>query len=206
MKRDRTIRAITRIATVVLVACLLGSRRGRLGDEARSEEAEEKLGRSQAQLRTIFEGMGMGVALVDARGRLVESNPTLEEMLGYTGEELRGLHFAEIIHPEDAEEDLRLYEELLRGGLDHYRLEKRYVKKSGELLWGRLTASFLRGDGEETGSNLPLVIGILEDITERKRTEEALKKSEDRFHSLIENAGDAFFVHDLDGRFVDATQ
>ena len=73
----------------------------------------------------------MGVALVDARGRLIKSNPTFEEMLGYTGEELRGLHFAEITYPEDVEEGLRLYGELLRGGLNHYRLEKRYVKKSG---------------------------------------------------------------------------
>lgn len=118
---------------------------------------------------------------------------------------MRGLHFAEITHSEDVEENLRLYGELLRGGLNHYRLEKRYIKKSSEHLLGRLTVSFLRGNGEETGGDLPLAIGMLEDVTERKRTEEALEKSEERFHSLVENAaGDAFFVHDLDGRFVDA--
>jgi PAS domain S-box-containing protein len=68
-----------------------------------------------------------------------------------------------------------------------------------------LTVSLLQGNGE-TGSEPPLTIGMLEDVTERRRAEEALKKSEERFHNLIENAGDAFFVHDLDGRFVDANQ
>ncbi len=204
MRRDRVIGAITGAAAATLVACLLG--RGRLGDEARREEAGEKLRQSEAQLRTIFEGMAVGVALVDARGRLVESNAALEEMLGYTGEELRGLHFAGITHPEDVEADLGLYGELLRGGRNHYRLEKRYVKKSGKLLWGRLTVSLLRRNGEETGGELPLAVSMLEDVTERKRAEEALKKSEEWFHGLVENAGDAFFVHDLDGRFVDANQ
>ena len=161
--------------------------------------------RSEAQLRKIFEGMAIGMALIDAEGRVVESNPALEEMLGYTGEELRGLYFAELGYSGDVAEDPRLYRELLQGGRNHYQLEKRYVKKSGELLWGRLTVSLLRGNGE-TGGEPPLTIGMLEDVTERRRAEEALKKSEERFHNLVENAGDAFFVHDLDGRFVDANQ
>ena len=72
-------------------------------------------------------------------------------------------------------------------------------------MWGCLTVSLLRGNGE-TGSEPPLTIGMLEDVTERRRAGEALKKSEERFHNLVENAGDAFFVQDLDGRFVDANQ
>jgi PAS domain S-box-containing protein len=187
MKRGRVTRAIVEAARGTLVARLLRRRQ------------------SEAQLRRIFEGMAIGVALIDAEGRLVESNPALEEMLGYTGEELRGLYFAELGYSGDTAEDTRLYRELLQGGRNHYQLEKRYVKKSGELLWGRLTVSLLRGNGE-TGSEPPLTIGMLEDVTERRRAEEALTKSEERFHNLVENAGDAFFVHDLDGRFVDANQ
>jgi len=187
MKRGRITRAIVGAAKATLVARLLRRRQ------------------SEAQLRRIFEGMAIGVALIDAEGRLVESNPALEEMLGYTGDELRGLYFAELGYFGDMAEDPRLYRELLQGGRNHYQLEKRYVKKSGELLWGRLTVSLLRGNGE-TGSEPPLTIGMLEDVTERRRAEEALKKSEERFHNLVENAGDAFFVHDLDGRFVDANQ
>jgi diguanylate cyclase (GGDEF)-like protein/PAS domain S-box-containing protein len=187
MKRGRVTRAIVGAARGTLVARLLRRRQ------------------SEAQLRRIFEGMAIGVALIDAEGRLVESNPAFEEMLGYTGGELRGLYFAELGYSGDTAEDSRLYRELLQGGRNHYQLEKRYVKKSGELLWGRLTVSLLRGNGE-TGSEPPLTIGMLEDVTERRRAEEALKKSEERFHNLVENAGDAFFVHDLDGRFVDANQ
>ncbi len=200
MKRDRITRAVAGAAVASLVACFLGRRRGRF------EEAREKLGRSEAQFRTIFEGMAVGVALVDARGRLVESNSALEEMLGYAGDELRGLHFAELTHPEDAEENLKLYEELLRGGRDHYRLEKRYVKKSGELLWGRLTASFLRGSGEEAAGEAsgdpPLAIGILEDVTERRRTEEALRGSEERYRAVIEQSAEGIYLVDAETRRV----
>jgi len=187
MKRGRVTRAIVEAARGTPVARLLRRRQ------------------SEAQLRRIFEGRAIGVVLIDAEGRLVESNPALEEMLGYTGEELRGLYFAEFCYSGDTAEDPRLYRELLQGGRNYYQLEKRYVKKSGELLWGRLTVSLLRGNGE-TGSEPPLTIGMLEDVTERRRAGEALKKSEERFHNLVENAGDAFFVHDLDGRFVDANQ
>jgi PAS domain-containing protein len=92
MKRYRITRAIAVVASSALVACFLGRRRGR------PKEAREKLGGDEAQFRTIFEGMAVGVALVDARGRLVESNSALEEMLGYAGDELRGLHFVELTH------------------------------------------------------------------------------------------------------------
>ncbi len=200
MKRDRITRAVAGAAVVSLVASFLGRRRGR------SEEAREKFGRSEAQFRTIFEGMAVGVALVDARGRLVESNPALEEMLGYDGDELRGFHFVELAHPEDAEENLKLYEELLRGGRDHYRLEKRYVKKSGELLWGRLTVSFLRGSGEEAAGEAsddsPLAIGMLEDVTERRRTEEALRGSEERYRAVVEQSAEGIYLVDAQTRRV----
>ena len=130
----------------------------------------------------------------------MESNPALEKMLGYAGDELRGLHFVELTHPEDAEENLRLYEELLRGGRDHYRLEKRYVKKGGELLWGRLTVSFLRGDGEEADGEAidcsPLAIGMLEDVTERRRTEEALRGSEERYRAEVEQSAEGIYLVD----------
>ena len=183
-----------------LVASLLGRRRGRF------EEAREKLGRSEPQFQTIFEGMAVGMALVDARGRLVEGNPALEEMLGYAGDELHGLHFVELTHPQDAEEHLKLYEELLRGGRDHYRLEKRYVKKSGELLWGRLTVSFLLRSGDEAadeaGGDSPLAIGMLEDVTERRRTEEALRGSEERYRAVVEQSAEGIYLVDAETRRV----
>ena len=200
MKRDRITRAVAGAAVASLVASLLGRRRGRF------EEAREKLGRSEPQFQTIFEGMAVGMALVDARGRLVESNPALEEMLGYAGDELHGLHFVELTHPQDAEEHLKLYEELLRGGRDHYRLEKRYVKKSGELLWGRLTVSFLLRSGDEAadeaGGDSPLAIGMLEDVTERRRTEEALRGSEERYRAVVEQSAEGIYLVDAETRRV----
>jgi len=200
MKRDRITRAVAGAAVASLVASLLGRRRGRF------EEAREKLGRSEPQFQTIFEGMAVGMALVDARGRLVEGNPALEEMLGYAGDELHGLHFVELTHPQDAEEHLKLYEELLRGGRDHYRLEKRYVKKSGELLWGRLTVSFLLRSGDEAadeaGGDSPLAIGMLEDVTERRRTEEALRGSEERYRAVVEQSAEGIYLVDAETRRV----
>lgn len=129
---------------------------------------------SEERFRTMFEKVAIGVALVDGRARIVLSNPSLQQMLGYTAEELQDLPIEQITHPEDLRLDLPLTGELLSGKRDGYQLEKRYVRKDGRILWGRLTASLIRrGNPAET-----LCIGMVEDITARKQAEQAIRKSQ----------------------------
>ena len=121
------------------------------------------------RFRTIFNSAAIGIAVVDvATGRVVDSNATLHTLLGYTAEELHRLNFAELTYPPDLDADLALFNELVTGKRDRYSLEKRYVRKNGTLMWGKLHASVDR-DADGTPR---FGIGMVEDISERKALEE----------------------------------
>jgi PAS domain S-box-containing protein len=140
-------------------------------DQAQQEiqNLQQKLAiaqRTSAQrFRAIFESAAVGMALVDPEGRPVETNPALQKMLGYSAEELRHKSFGEFTHPDDLTADLELYQELQAGERDVYQMEKRYIRKDGVLLWGRLTVSRVRPTDDTDES---LVLGMVEDITERQ--------------------------------------
>jgi diguanylate cyclase (GGDEF)-like protein/PAS domain S-box-containing protein len=145
--------------------------RGVLFDVTDRKRVEEELRENRAKFRTVFERAAIGMALVDMDGRIEESNPALQEMLGYGGEELRGKTLAEISHPEDAAVDAELYAELVAGGRDYYQVEKRYVGRDGGPVWGHLAVSVVR-DGEDTPR---FAVGMVENVTERKALEERLE-------------------------------
>lgn len=129
---------------------------------------------SEEVFRAIFENAGIGVALVDTQGHPVMCNPELQEMLGYTQDELGGMAFTDFAHPDDRELDWQLYQELVAGRRDKYQIEKRYIKRDGQEMWGRLTVTLARG-GEGAAK---YAIGMVEDISERKRARAALQRRE----------------------------
>ena len=115
------------------------------------------------------------------------ANPALCSMLGYRDDELCGMSCSEFASPEDSQDDWAIFQKLREGVFDHYSLEKRYIRKDGARLWGRLNVSLLRNlDGGR-----PLVFAFVEDITERRRTGEALQESEERFQLAV-RAGKMF--------------
>ena len=134
-------------------------------DEAVEEDSE-------ALFRSIFEHSAVGIALIDLKGRISKCNPALAEMLGWPVDELPGRAFTDFSHPEDATLDLRHFEALMAGGSDHYTIEKRYIRRDGSFLWGQMTASLISSDDK-----LPrFVIGVVEDVSERHNTEEAIRQ------------------------------
>ncbi|HJQ29615.1 MAG TPA: EAL domain-containing protein [Rubrobacter sp.] len=153
---------------------------------------EEALRESEARFRAVFDRAAIGMALVTAEGRLLESNPALQEMLGYTDEELRGMHFADLTHPDDVAADAACFEELVAGDIDRFRLEKRYVRKDGSLMWGGLTSSSVPG----TGDGSWFMVGMVEDVTERKEAETALRESEERYRAVVERSVEAIYLFD----------
>jgi PAS domain S-box-containing protein len=135
----------------------------------------------------LFEQASLGIAVEDLDGTLLLANPALSSMLGYQDGELCGMSCSEFANPEDSQDDWAQFQQLRDGVIDHYSLEKRYVRKDGTRLWGRLNVSLLKsGEGAP-----PLVFAFVEDITERRRTEEALRESEERFR-LAARAGKMF--------------
>ncbi len=120
---------------------------------------------SEARFRAIFAGAAIGIVLVDLAGCPVESNLAIERMLGYTRAELRGMVFTEVTHPDDVSVDWALFAALVAGRRDAYQMEKRYLHKEGHIVWGNLTVSLVRDENETP----QFTIGMVEDITERKR-------------------------------------
>ncbi len=169
--------------------------RGVVIDITERKRAEEALRESEARFRAIFDGAAIGIELVDRTGRPIEINPALQKILGYTAEEMRSMAFTDYMHPEDATADMALFEEMVAGQRNQYQVEKRYIRKDGKKIYGMVTLSAVRSaDGK-----LAFVIGMLEDITERKRAEEALRQSEERHRSLFDNALDSIYTLALDG-------
>jgi diguanylate cyclase (GGDEF)-like protein/PAS domain S-box-containing protein len=135
------------------------------------KRAEAALRDSQARFTSAFEYAPIGMALVDRTGRWLQVNPALCSIVGYSSDELLRLSFQDITHPEDLEADLTLLEQLLAGELQTYSIEKRYVRKDGVLVWVLLAVSLVR-----TPAGDPLYcVSQVEDITERKRVEQALQ-------------------------------
>jgi PAS domain S-box-containing protein len=125
-----------------------------------------------------FKASPIGIAVEDLEGRPLFASPALCSMLGFTEEEMRKKHCVEFSPPEDAEKDWALFEQLRGGLIDHYHLEKRFFRKDGSLIWGRLSISLFN-----LGAS-PLVVAMVEDITEKKAAQEKLQESEATLHKL----------------------
>jgi PAS domain S-box-containing protein len=128
---------------------------------------------SEARFRTIFEEAAIGIALADTQGRLVAANPALQRMLGYGETELIGMRFADLIADATSDEEAQL-SDLLSRRRDEVRLELIYRRQDGEKGQANVTASLLR---LETAPS-PLVLALVEDVTEQKRAQEALIQAE----------------------------
>ena len=114
------------------------------------------------------------MGLVGTDGRFLVVNSQLCQMLGYTEDELTRLTFVDITHPDHVTQDLEAVRRLYAGEIPYYKSEKRYIKKDGDVLWGNLTAAAIR-DAE---GKLLYTLPMIEDITDRKRSEEALSREQ----------------------------
>jgi PAS domain S-box-containing protein len=136
-------------------------------DISESMALQDSLRESEARFRSTFEGAGIGIALVDREGHPLQSNPALQAMLGYGAGELAELSFTRFTHPEDLSRDQAQFQALMSGEMERYQMEKRLITKGGGEIWVLLTASLVR---DRQGAP-QYVIGMVEDITERKKGE-----------------------------------
>ena len=141
--------------------------------------------------RDVFTASPIGIAVENLDGQLLFVNPAFCSMLGFSEEELRSKHCVDFSPREDAEKDEALFQQLRAGSIDHYQLEKRYFRRDGSLIWGRLSVSLLE-------NTPPLIVAMVDDITEKKTAEEA------RFRhvAIVESSEDAIISKNLDAVIV----
>ena len=157
-----------------------------MGEATRSRTPDIQL------FRDVFNASPIGIAVETLEGQPLFVNPAFCSMLGFSEEELRYKHCVEFSPPEDAQKDSALFQQLKAGSIDHYQLEKRYFRKDGSLVWGRVIISLLKSRPS------PLVLAMLEDVTDKKKTEEVRF----RHAAVIESSDDAIASGTLDGTIV----
>jgi PAS domain S-box-containing protein len=150
----------------------------------------------QELFETAFEHAPIGKCLVGLDGSFLKVNPTLCGMVGYSHEELLGLDFQAITHPDDLDVDLNLLADLYNGQISTYRMDKRYIRKDGSIVWSQLAVS--RVDNPDGSPRY--FISQIEDLTARRAAEAALKDSEARYRLMAENTTDMIMTADLSGR------
>ena len=149
---------------------------------------------SERRFRTAMYGAGVGTALVDAQGHFEEVNDALCTILGYSRGDLVGRTFAEVTHPEDVLQSRAGLAALQSGGLETFRIRKRYLTGAGDVVWVDVTANALRGDdGMFLGAITQMV-----DVTVEVEELAALTASESRYRLLVENIAEVVF-HQVDG-------
>src|SRR5512144_3136249 len=167
-------------------------------DISERKEAEEALRESEARFRGTFENAAVGIANVGTDGTWLRVNQRLCDILGYSRAELLQKTFQEITHPEDLPFNLDRFTALMRGEIDTYHLEKRYLHKDGHAVWVGLTAAVQH----DQAGNPAYCIAIIEDVGARKRAERALRESEARLRRTVENAPFPIMVHAENGEVV----
>lgn len=159
----------------------------------------KQLKESEIKFRTLFNQAGVGVAQTEtATGNFIKVNKKYCSLLGYQEEELLKLDFLKISHPEDLKEDLDNMNKLRRGEIVEFSMEKRLFAKDGSIIWVKLTVSPMWAPNEKPDFH----IAIIENITDKKNAELALKKSEEEYRALIENMNDAIVLVDLFGTII----
>src|SRR4051812_45245042 len=158
-------------------------------------QAEEALRESEERFRGTFENAAVGIAHRDATGRFLRVNEKFCAIVGYSREELLQKTMRDITHPDDLAASIDALKALWQGESPTFGLEKRYVRKDGSLVWGELFASLQRDAAGKPAYD----IGIINDISERKRLEEELRASEERRRLILDNAHDAFVAMSADG-------
>jgi PAS domain S-box-containing protein len=157
--------------------------------------AEQRLRDSEEQFRSAFENAPFGMSVTGLDGSIIQVNATLCQMLGYSEQELCATTWAKLTPPDDEGPFLRRLEQLMREQSGCLEAEKRYIHHGGNAVWVRLRMSLVR---DSAGAPSHYIVHV-EDISERKRAEEALRESEERFRIMADGCPAVMWVTDAEG-------
>jgi two-component system cell cycle sensor histidine kinase/response regulator CckA len=167
-------------------------------DVSERKQAERAAAEATERFVTAFEDAPIGMSIISTDGKYLQVNPALCAMLGYDCDELLGRSFRSLTHPQDIEENVEILRSLMAGERKTARYEKRFLHGGGHEVWARVATSVVR---DEAGKPLYLVAQV-EDVSERRRGEEALAEATARFRGAFENAPIGMALSGPDGRWL----
>ncbi|RPI07138.1 MAG: PAS domain S-box protein [Ignavibacteriae bacterium] len=149
----------------------------------------------------VFEESPLGMALVGADFRFKKVNSVFCKMLGFTRRELLSKTFLDITFPEESDQDVKSITELINGIIPVFRREKRYLKKNHQTIWGLVTVSVVHNKKK----HFQYLLAMIEDVTERKQAEDALRENEKRFSAIFNTSPIGISITRMsDGKIIDA--
>ncbi len=163
-------------------------------DITERKATENAIRKSEERARLYFNTSSLGMLIVDSNLQVEDVNDIHCDMLGYTRKELFEVSWPDFTHPDDVEREKEYFSRLQSGAINSYNLEKRFVRKNGEILYGHLKVESIRNTGDEPD----YYIGFIQDISERKLAEEALKKSEELLRYFFDAKVIGMMLVDMD--------
>jgi|GEM_PF-732607 len=136
----------------------------------------EQLFESEFRFNKFFENSPFGMVIADVEFRFKKVNPSFCSIIGYSEAELIKFTFEDVSHPDDLSKDMLYIRKLINKEIPVYKTEKRYIRNDGQLIWGSLTVA----PTYDSENNILFYLGIIEDITERKRSEETIRELNER--------------------------
>jgi PAS domain S-box-containing protein len=159
-------------------------------DISERKQAEIALRESEVKFQQMFDISPVGIVFVGLDKRFIRCNLAFSQSLGYDTEELVGKLITDITFSEDIHIGMTEMMSILKGEIAQSQVQKRYLRKDGQIIWGETTISLLR-DSEGCAQYF---LAIIQDITERKRAEKALVDNERKYRTLFETADDAILL------------
>ena len=154
-----------------------------------------ELKENERRFRTIFEAAPIGIVMTDPEGYFLQVNSSFQNIVGYNQNELQQFTFIDITHPEDRPATTQLKNKVRDGKINSYCTEKRYLRKDGQSVRVIVRATAIR----DQHGDIKYWLGLMEDLTERKKAELAIRQSEEKYRNILEGMEEGYFEVDLRG-------
>lgn len=155
--------------------------------------AEQALTNSEQQLRSYYDADLVGMGLSNPDKGMFQVNDRFCQIIGYTREELQSMNWEALTHPDDLPDDIKQFNRLIAGDIDGYSIDKRCIRKDGQIITITLSSKCIR----KTDATVDYIVTFMQDITEQKKVEQALKESEERFELAVTGSSDGLWDWDI---------
>jgi PAS domain S-box-containing protein len=157
---------------------------------AEMRESQKALSESEEKFRAIFEQNPIGIIMVSNSDlKIINSNDSFTKMIGYSKEELKKISITDISLHDEIKKELKLIRRLINNKRENYKIEKRFITKNGKIIWVEIISSLIKNINNEP----PYLLSLVENITDKRMAEDALKQNEERFRNLAENSQDIIY-------------